>query len=498
MTHYIIRRLLLLPLTLFAIILVNFVILNLAPGDPSARLNVAATGEANRSADTQVVGDNAYLQFREHYGLTLPILFNTWPSLSDVALSKALDQLTSRKKNPSDPAEMSVQKYYALRTLWGDRAKYLMPSLLSKAADPKLPIETRKMAAQLLVRGGTRQGHVGPSLTEKEKQENQKIASDNSLLDSVRVKDFDSLEELDQKIERLKAWAQANNALFPTSYSFWDKTRIFFLETRFSRYLSKVVTLDFGTLRNDSNKTVISEVAKRIKYSLTLAVIPMLVTFALCQVFGMLMALYQNQWVDISLNVFFLILFAIPIFVVAPFLIEKIALNHQIPFTTLPIPYSGFHSTDTVYQSFTTKERLVDTITHIFLPLVAIMYGTLAVQARLSRTAVLEVLRQDYVRTARAKGLPTKTILIKHVGRNAAITIVTSLAASLGVILGGSLIVETVFEINGFGRFFYDAIVNRDFNVVLFSAFAGSLLTLVGYLVADISYTFLDPRVSFE
>lgn len=126
------------------------------------------------------------------------------------------------------------------------------------------------------------------------------------------------------------------------------------------------------------------------------------------------------------------------------------------------------------------------------------MYGTLAVQARLSRTAFLEVLKQDYVRTAHAKGLATKTILINYVGRNGAITIITSLAASLGVVLGGSLIVETVFEINGFGRFFYEAILNRDYNVVLFSAFAGSALTLVGYLLADLAYVALDPRISLE
>ena len=135
---------------------------------------------------------------------------------------------------------------------------------------------------------------------------------------------------------------------------------------------------------------------------------------------------------------------------------------------------------------------------HIFLPLIAIKYGTLAVQARLARTAFLEVLRQDHVRTARAKGLTTLQILTKHVGRNGSITILTSLAASLGIVLGGSLIVETLFEINGFGRFFYEAILNRDYNVVLFSAFAGSCLTLIGFLIADISYTLLDPRVSLE
>ena len=243
---------------------------------------------------------------------------------------------------------------------------------------------------------------------------------------------------------------------------------------------------------------MISEVASRIKYSLTLAVVPMIITFCLCQVFGMAMAVFQNKWPDISLNILFLILFAVPIFVVAPFLIEKIAIPHTVPFTKIPIPFNGFHSPEQTYNNLTSIKRFGDISLHIFLPLIAVMYGTLAVQARLSRTAFLEVLRQDYIRTAFAKGLPRKKILIKHVGRNGAITIVTSLAASLGVILGGSLIVETVFEINGFGRFFYQAILNRDYNVVLFSAFASSLLTLIGYIIADIAYTLLDPRVALD
>jgi len=126
------------------------------------------------------------------------------------------------------------------------------------------------------------------------------------------------------------------------------------------------------------------------------------------------------------------------------------------------------------------------------------MYGTLAASSRLSRTAVLETLRQDYVRTALAKGVAPFTVMFKHVGRNAAITIITSLAGSLGIVLGGSLIVETLFEINGFGKFFYDAVINRDYNVIMFSAIAGSFLSLLGYLVADIAYTMLDPRVTLD
>lgn len=490
MSRYLLKRLLLLPVTLFAIILVNFVILNFAPGDPVNTLERTQQGDATREAHSQE--ENQYLLFREHYGLTLPILFNTWPSIKAENLHFSLGELATRKKNHKSE-EMSAHDYHKLRTLWGDRAKFVMPFILKEAQNPQNPQNIRRTAANLFIRGGTRQGYVGPYLNKKQKLENREIAQNNYMLTSLVVSKNDSLEIMEQKIAGLETWFEKQQTFTWTTL---QKVRLFFLETRFFRYLSRVVTLDFGTLRNDSNRTVLSEVVKRIKYSLTLAIIPMIVTFALCIIFGMIMAVKHNQWADYSFNILFLILFAIPVFVVAPFLIEKVALNKTIPFTDIAIPYSGFHSSHDLYTSYTAFRRLGDISLHIFLPLVAIMYGTLAVQARLARTAFLEVLQQDYIRTAKAKGLPTKTILIKHVGRNGAITIVTSLAASLGIILGGSLIIETIFEIQGFGRFFYEAILNRDFNVVLFSAFAGSFLTLIGYIIADISYVFLDPRVS--
>jgi len=215
------------------------------------------------------------------------------------------------------------------------------------------------------------------------------------------------------------------------------------------------------------------------------------ITFFLCLFFGFVMALHHNTTLDHGLNTLFLILYAIPIFVVAPFLIEEVAMRFGWPF-------SGFTSPEPIYESQNSWKRLIDVGSHIFLPIVAIMYGSLATQTRLARTAVLEVAKQDFVRTGRAKGLPPSTIHRRYLGRNASITIVTSIAGSLGVILGGALIVETLFEIDGFGKFFYDAILNRDYNVIMFSAIAGSFLALVGYLIADIAYMLLDPRVSLE
>ncbi|MCB1180550.1 MAG: ABC transporter permease [Chlamydiia bacterium] len=493
MIGYLIRRLLLLPLTLLAIIFVNFVILNLAPGDPVTLAEISSTGEAAKAADREMTrGETHYLQFREHYGLTLPILLNFWPFLTYDQVKEGIYKIVYRK------GLESVSDLHAKQTLWGDRARFVMPILLSLFLDKNEPKEIKMAAANLFIRGGTKQGFVGPNLKEREKEMNRQISRDNAFLYKQRIKSTDTDEQIRQKIVALEAWYQEIPHLDEFEPRAPTKVKILFFNTRFWRYLGKVMTLDFGTLRNDTNKTVIKEVGKRIKYSLTLAVVPMLIAFVLCQIFGMIMATHHKKWPDVTLNITFLVLFAIPVFVVAPFLIEKVALHHTLPFTNISIPYSGFHSPEEIYGAFTSRQRLFDIILHIFLPLTAIIYGTLAVQARISRTAILEVLHQDYVRTAYAKGLPRRTILIKHVGRNAAITVVTSLAASLGIILGGSLIVETVFQINGFGRFFYEAIINRDFNVILFSAFAGSFLTLVGYMIADISYTFLDPRVSLE
>lgn len=500
MLTYLLRRVALLPLTLFFIVLVNFVIINLAPGDPTSFTEVSQEGGASRKEDRSMAfsGDERYLQFREFYGLTLPILFNTWPLLSHDYVEKTLQQLANRRYNPEDSEEIPSQAYDQLRIKFGDQARFIMPYLLAMIQNPETNPKIKRLALHFFIRGGTRPGYIGSNLTVDQKNWNRKVAQDDLTLRSFIWPSNASQEVITKKIKEITSWYEQNKNYYYFEPDTTEKIKIFFFETRFSRYMGRVFRLDFGTLRNDPSKTVISEVTKRFKYSLTLAILPLIMTFFLCILFGFIMAYWQGRWPDYTFNIVFLVLYAIPIFVVAPFLIEKVALHRTFPFTDIPIPISGFTSSDRIYEQQTSFQRLLDVLAHIALPLVAIMYGSLAAQARLSRTAILEVLRQDYVRTAWAKGLPTSTVLLKHVGRNAAITIVTSIAGSLGVVLGGSLIVETLFDINGFGKFFYEAIINRDYNVIMFSALAGSFLTLVGYLIADLAYMWLDPRITLE
>lgn len=498
MFFYIVRRLLLLPMTLFAIILVNFIIINLAPGEPVSLSEISSEGAAMRKENkSAALGDERYLHFREFYGLTLPILFNTWPFVSKAEIQQKLNTLVQKKPSLSDPAALSVSEYSALRTSLGDGARFFMGILVDIVNDRSQPFEIRQLAMRFFVRGGSRQAFLGPHLSPEQKSYNIKVGQDTAALEDLLLSANDSPEQIEKKSVLAKQWYEQNKNYYQFDPQGWQKATTFLFETRFCRYFSRVLTLDFGTLRNDSNKTVISEVTRRFKYSLTLAIIPMLLTFVFCQFFAFVMALKQQRWPDHLLNFIFLFLYAAPIFVVAPFLIE-LAMHRNFPFTHIPIPISGFTNPDATYAAETSMQRLFDVLQHIVLPIIAIMYGSLAAQTRLSRTAILEVLRQDYVRTAWAKGTSMTGVLIKHVGRNAAITVVTSIAGSLGIVLGGSLIVETLFEINGFGKFFYDAVVNRDYNVIMFSTLAGSFLSLLGYLLADVAYTLLDPRVVLD
>lgn len=490
MLAYLVQRLILLPLTLFAIVLVNFLIINLAPGEPVYVSEVGASGEASRHATQSMVGpEDRYLQFREFFGLRLPILYNNWPTTSKRQLLQDLTQLKTKRD------EMSAKSYSELRVSLGDRARYTLPQLLSIAKDTKVRIDMRVLALQYFLRGATRFSHIGTELTAKQKAENQEIEKNNFFLDSFRNRIPKNEEELNQQVEILTNWYKEHpqGLVFAQDGPQYLKTALF--ETRLARYLKRTLSLDFGVLRNDPNRSVIDEVASRLKISLTLSVLPMIVTFVVCQLLGMQMAIFSGSFFDKSLNLLFLILWATPIFVVAPFLIEKVALHHNFPFTDLSFPIRGFSSDDSVYNTLTSWERILDVARHITLPLLTIFLASLALQTRFSRAIFVDCLGHDYVRTAKAKGAGPVSLYVKHVGRNAAIPIVTSVAGSLGLIIGGSVIIETIFEIHGFGKFFYDAILNRDYNVMMFSSLMGSFLALVGYLVADLCYMGLDPRI---
>ena len=159
-------------------------------------------------------------------------------------------------------------------------------------------------------------------------------------------------------------------------------------------------------------------------------------------------------------------------------------------------PTGGFESADDIER--TTLERIGDVAWHLALPLIAYTIGSLAALSRYARTGVIDVIRADYIRTARAKGLHEFVVIVKHAVRNGMIPILTLLGGLLPAIIGGSVVIEVIFGIPGMGLYFFDAINLRDYNAVMATLVMGSLLTLLGILVSDLSYAAADPRISFD
>ena len=135
---------------------------------------------------------------------------------------------------------------------------------------------------------------------------------------------------------------------------------------------------------------------------------------------------------------------------------------------------------------------------HLLLPVTCLTYASFAAISRFQRTSLLEVIRQDFVRTARAKGLPEKVVVWKHAVRNALIPIITLLGATLPALVGGAVIIETIFSIPGLGMVGFEAILNRDYSVVMAIALMSAVLTMFGILVSDLTYALVDPRISYD
>jgi peptide/nickel transport system permease protein len=205
---------------------------------------------------------------------------------------------------------------------------------------------------------------------------------------------------------------------------------------------------------------------------------------------GILSAVYQNSLFDRSTTVFVFIGFAIPTFWLA--LLLMILFGIQLDW----LPISGLKSVN--YEYLSAFNQLKDRAAHLLMPVLLSAFGGLAGFSRYSRSNMLEIIRQDYITTARAKGLSESQVIYKHALRNAFLPIVTILGLSIPALIGGSVIFESIFAIPGLGQLFYNAVMGRDYSLVMGELVIGALLTMLGNLLADISYALVDPRIRIK
>jgi peptide/nickel transport system permease protein len=254
---------------------------------------------------------------------------------------------------------------------------------------------------------------------------------------------------------------------------------------QYGDWLRRLATFDFGTSFTDG-RPVAGTIAEKIPITLTINLLSLLLIVAAALPIGIYAAVRHHSWFDKATTVFVFLGFAMPTFWLA--LLLMLLFGVQLGW----LPISGYQ---TLGMPMSFGERLVDWGRHLLLPVFVSAFGGLAGFSRYVRSSMLEITLQDYIRTAKAKGLDERTVVYKHAFRNALIPIVTLLGLSVPGLIGGSVIFETIYAIPGMGQLFYQAVTARDYPVVMGITVIGAVLTLLGNFAADLSYALVNPKV---
>ncbi|HSF06863.1 MAG TPA: ABC transporter permease [Methylomirabilota bacterium] len=259
------------------------------------------------------------------------------------------------------------------------------------------------------------------------------------------------------------------------------------LPVQYWNWLLRLSRLDFGRSFMPDGRPVLAKIGERLPVTLLLNLVEMIIILALAVPIGILSATRQYSRFDKVTTVFVFVGFATPDFWLA--LLLMMLFGVQLGW----LPISGLRSLNWEYLSFWPQQW--DFFSHLILPIVVATFGGLAGFSRYMRQSMLEVIRQDYIQSARAKGLAERVVIGKHALRNAMLPIVTILGLSLPGLIGGSVIVESVFAIPGMGQLMVQSVFQRDYPVIMANLVIVAVLTLLANLVADLSYGLVDPRI---
>lgn len=251
-------------------------------------------------------------------------------------------------------------------------------------------------------------------------------------------------------------------------------------------WVGNVFKLDFG--RSISRKQPVARLIKeRMGPTLILSLSSLFLTYLLAIPIGLYSSARQGRLDERTVGTILYMLYSFPSFVAALFL--QIYLANKLGW----LPLYGMKSDG--YASMSTTQQIWDIFMHALMPVICYTYGSLAYYSRFIRANMHEVLRQDYIRTARAKGLSPVNVLVKHAFRNTFIPLVTLIGLTLPSLLGGSVIIERIFSWPGMGQLYFESILERDYPTIMGLTLMFSILTLAGQLLADIFYAMADPRV---
>jgi peptide/nickel transport system permease protein len=259
------------------------------------------------------------------------------------------------------------------------------------------------------------------------------------------------------------------------------------LYAQYWMWLKRFVKLDFGISFAQDRRPVIDKIKERLPITIAIDFLSMALIFFIGIPIGLYSARYKDSVADKALTTFVFAGYAVPGFWLALLLMMFFGVYLEV------LPISGLKSFD--YDELSAVGKILDIAQHIVLIVAITAVSGLVGISRYMKNSLLEVLRQEYIITAQAKGLPAKVVLRKHAFRNALLPVITILGLSVPGLIGGSVILESIFSIPGMGQLFYASVMARDYPTIMGILIIGAFLTLLGNLIADVCYAIADPRI---
>lgn len=263
------------------------------------------------------------------------------------------------------------------------------------------------------------------------------------------------------------------------------------IHIRYLIWLKNISRLDFGESFT-YEEPAIDVIKSKMPVSLQFGVISLIMSYLVCIILGVVKAVKNGSAFDYTTSFLLFIFYSIPGFMLAILLIVYFAGGSFFDW----FPMGELYSDN--YYDLSVWGKIVDRVHHFILPLICYMIGSFTVLTMLMKNSLLDEVKKDYVRTARAKGVPEKMVYLKHALRNALIPIVTGIGGFLGVFFIGALLLESIFQLDGMGLLSYKSILQRDYNVIMGLIFIQSVLMLIGNLLSDLAYVAVDPRIDFK
>lgn len=496
MFKYIVKRILIFFPTLIAISLLAFIISISAPADPVEKLTNSADkeGAANQQSDaTKKIKQD----LRKKLGLDLPIFYFNFGSLSDCDTLYRLDD----KDHIASLSELT--HYYGN---WSDISFYYKQLSATQLAHEKLNLDNIYLSQDSSNISFTK-NQINEAITNSsfeisailETANPDVLASKMSNLDELYLQ-YEFLSPVAKEYELSKNYYNQiieNSSHWKTYVPkiVWHGYKNQYHSWLFGDGLERkgVVRGDFGLSYID-NQPINTKIWSKVWISFSFSILSVLFAYIISIPLGIYSAYKKDSRFDRISSVVVFVLYSMPSFFIGVLLLYTFA----NPDTLRWFPVSGIQDPSVFDPSWSFFEMASHRLPYFVLPLLTYTYSSFAFLSRIMRVGVIDVFSQDYIRTARAKGLGEGKVVMKHALRNSLLPIITVFANIFPLAIGGSVIIETIFTIPGMGFEIFNSILNSDYPMIVAVFTIIGFLTMLGYLIADILYAVVDPRISYK